>query len=240
MANETMIPILPCHSISDMLEFYGALGFEITYQQSRPNTYACVKRGGIDLHFFTLKDYDPAQSYSTCLVSVLDIDDLYQAFAAGLRQHYGRLPVAGIPRLTRPNNNNGAGDRRFNVIDPGGNWIRFVQKAETPAGEAETEQAPETRLGRALNTAAVLANSKGDYAAAAKLLDTALVRDEPVSAIERVRALVLRAEVALALDDRALAGKLLADVDQAALEADERVALMDELERAADLAQILG
>jgi len=49
MANETMIPILPCGSINETLEFYVAMGFEITYQQARPNTYACVKLDNIDL-----------------------------------------------------------------------------------------------------------------------------------------------------------------------------------------------
>ncbi len=41
MANETTIPMLPCRSIDEMLTFYVALGFEVTYHQTRPNTYAC-------------------------------------------------------------------------------------------------------------------------------------------------------------------------------------------------------
>ena len=58
MANEVTIPMLPCKSIDETLEFYTALGFEITYQQ-RPNTYGCVKYEEINLHFFTLKGYEP-------------------------------------------------------------------------------------------------------------------------------------------------------------------------------------
>ena len=57
MANEITIPALPCGSINETLKFYVALGFEITYQQSRPNTYGCVKYEDIDLHFFTMKGY---------------------------------------------------------------------------------------------------------------------------------------------------------------------------------------
>ena len=38
-AKEITIPILPCRSINEMLEFYRALGFEVIYQQSKPNTY---------------------------------------------------------------------------------------------------------------------------------------------------------------------------------------------------------
>ena len=43
---ERTIPILPCRSIDDLLAFYRALGFAVTYQQERPNTYAVVVRGG--------------------------------------------------------------------------------------------------------------------------------------------------------------------------------------------------
>ena len=74
MAGEITIPILPCRSINETLEFYVAMGFEITYQQARPNTYACVKYEAIDLHFFTLKGYEPKDSYSTCFVLVAASD----------------------------------------------------------------------------------------------------------------------------------------------------------------------
>jgi hypothetical protein len=101
MADEIMIPILPCHSVNDMFEFYTALGFEITYRQEKPNVYGAVQRGGIQLHFFSMRGYDPAQSYSTCLVLVPDAEALRQAFVEGLRAHYGKLPASGIPRITR-------------------------------------------------------------------------------------------------------------------------------------------
>jgi len=64
MTNEITIPILPCQSINETLHFYVALGFEITYQQTRPNTYACVRRDDIELHFFALKELAPADSYT--------------------------------------------------------------------------------------------------------------------------------------------------------------------------------
>lgn len=241
MANEITIPILPCRSINDTLEFYVALGFEITYQQTRPNTYACVRRGGIELHFFTLRDYDPAQSFSTCIVLTPDVDALHQAFAAGLRQHYGRLPVAGIPRITKPNKNNSAGDRRFNVIDPSGNWIRISQIDETAESQEKptSQKEASTKLSRAFVAADLLTNSKGDYPAAAKMLDAALAHDEPAPAVLRLQALVLRAELAINMDDPQLAGSLLDKVRQIPIQDDERAALIDELERANDLEQML-
>jgi hypothetical protein len=43
---ERTIPILPCRSIDENLDFYRALGFEVTFQQTRPNPYAVVARCG--------------------------------------------------------------------------------------------------------------------------------------------------------------------------------------------------
>src|SRR5688572_5749703 len=37
------IPILPCRGIDETLEFYVAVGFEVTYKQGKPNSYACVR-----------------------------------------------------------------------------------------------------------------------------------------------------------------------------------------------------
>lgn len=240
MANEITIPILPCAAIDETLQFYVALGFEITYQQQRPNIYGCVKREAIELHFFTLKGFDPANSYSTCVVLVEDVDDLHAAFITNLRQHYRKIPVVGIPRITKPNNKNAAGDRRFNVIDPGGNWIRFVQWT----GKAEEAAAPEkatSQLARAILAAELLVNSKGDFPAAAKMLDAALERNEPgITNIQRIQAWVLRAEVALNMDDAALAGKLISDIHQIDLTAVERSALADALENLEALEQQLA
>jgi hypothetical protein len=96
---DVTIPILPCRSIDQTLDFYRAVGFAVTYQQARPNTYAVVNRGGIELHLFSMRAFEPAQSYSTCYVRVGDIESLYQEFRAGLRQRFGRVPSAGIPRI---------------------------------------------------------------------------------------------------------------------------------------------
>jgi hypothetical protein len=37
-----------------------------TFRQRSPNPYAVVRRGGIELQFFGLKQYEPAESVSTC------------------------------------------------------------------------------------------------------------------------------------------------------------------------------
>jgi hypothetical protein len=241
MANEITIPALPCRSIDETLTFYVALGFEITYQQSRPNTYGCVKYEAIDLHFFTMKGYEPKESYSTCIVLVTDLAGLHQTFSSGLRSHLGKLPVAGIPRISKLNNSNSAKQLRFNIIDPGGNWIRFAQIGEQPAPTEDSEPKKEgqTKLSRATQAADWLVEAEGDFAKAAQMMDKALAQKEPVPPVHLVQALVLRAGLAISLDDKALARTFLTQVRQIELEAHERDALTAELQRADDLEKLI-
>lgn len=67
MANELTIPALPCRSIDDVEAFYTALGFTRTYRQVRPNPYLAVRWEDIELHFFGMPEFDPEDSYGTCL-----------------------------------------------------------------------------------------------------------------------------------------------------------------------------
>ncbi len=238
MTHEKTIPMLPCRSIDDTLTFYRALGFEVTYEQSRPNTYAVVQRGDVCLHFFALK-LDPADSYSSCLVVVSDVDRLYREFAAGLRQQYGKLLIAGIPRMTRLKDKSGG--RGFNVVDPGGNWIRISQ----PSAESNDETSKDTpakstatKLSRALHAADLLAEH-GDFAAAAKMLDAALAHDDPAPASQRVQALILRANVAINMNDLPLAHRLLIQMRQIVLTEEEYATLTEAFQNAADLESLL-
>jgi catechol 2,3-dioxygenase-like lactoylglutathione lyase family enzyme len=242
MANERTIPALPCRSINETLAFYVALGFEITYQQARPNNYGCVKFEDIDLHFFTLKGYEPKDSYSTCLVLVPDLVGLHQTFSANLRAQYGKLPVAGIPRISKLNNSNSAKQLRFNIIDPGGNWIRFIQAGEQPAEseDAAPEKAGQSKLSRATQSADWLVEALGDFEAAAQMLDKALAQNESAPAVHRVQAMVLRASVAVSMDDHVMAKHLLDEARQMPLEDDERVALVEAFEKADDLEKMIG
>lgn len=240
MANEITIPALPCRSIKETLEFYVALGFEITYQQERPSTYGVVKYEDIELHFFTMKGYEPKDSYSTCLVLVPDLAGLHQVFSSGLRAHFGKLPVAGIPRISKLNNSNSAKQLRFNVIDPGGNWIRFIPQGEQPAETDDTPQEEgQSKLSRAVQAADWVVEAHGDFAKAAQLLDKALADEQSAPPPHRVQALVLRASLAVSLGDHPFAATLLERARQVSLTNDERANLAAELQRAADLWQML-
>jgi hypothetical protein len=81
----------------------------------------------------------------------------------------------------------------------------------------------------------LLADSKGDYLAAATMLDRALDQDPAATPADRVQALVSRAGLAITIGDRQLARRLLADVRQIPLQQHDRDALQADLERADDL-----
>jgi len=231
-----MIPILPCPSIDDQLAFYESLGFKVTYRQKAPNVYASVQRGGIELHFFVLKGYDPANSYSSCYVFVRDIDTLYADFRAGLKRSLGRVPARGIPRIGVLKAMS-YGVRQFLMTDPGGNIIRIGQPLEATVAGTD---APRSRLEKALDAAALLMDSKADPETAARVLDAALGDADHAPAALLVRARILRADAALAMGEDAVAGSLLHDVAGMALGPDDRAALADELARADDLRRTLA
>jgi hypothetical protein len=128
------------------------------------------------------------------------------------------------------------GVRQFIVVDPGGNYIRIGQPIATrPALTVETAG----RLERALEAATMLADSKLDSPAAAKVLDSALASDEAAPAAVRARALILRADLAYRMDEPDRARAWLAEARGIALSPTERAAIADDLGRADELDGLL-
>ncbi|WP_416905369.1 VOC family protein [Micromonospora echinospora] len=250
MADELTVPLLPCGSIDTVADFYQVLGFQVTHRQSRPHPHVALQREDLHLHFFGLPDFDPATSYGSCLVLVPDVAALHAAFAEGMRAAYGRVLVAGIPRMTRPRpRKNADGLTGFSVVDPGGNWIRISARPTTersagsaaPHGQlaealAAEPATPRSRLAEALRNAVVQADSRGDHRQAAKILDGALARpeaaDDPVLAVE---ALVYRAEIAIVLDDPGTARTALDRARRIPLSDLHHDRVADTLRHAADL-----
>lgn len=221
MTGEVTIPLLPCAAVDDMVEFYEALGFRRTYRQLKPNPYVVVRREDWELHFFGIDGFDPAESYGNCVVQVPDIGVVHAAFTAGLRARYGRVPVQGIPRMTRPRRRKNSGHLSgFSVVDPGGNWIRIF-----PAGGAEDPAPARSKLGVAVDNAVVLGDGKGDHTQAAKILDGALARHP--DAPERTEALLYRTELARRAGDDDRAAELLAELRTLPLTEAERDQLAD-------------
>ncbi|WDZ82130.1 VOC family protein [Micromonospora cathayae] len=240
MADELTVPLLPCRSIDDITGFYRVLGFTVTHRQTRPNPYVALRREDLHLHFFGMPDFDPATSYGSCLVLVPDVGALHAAWAAGMRAAYGKVLVAGLPRMTRPRpRHNADGVTGFSVVDPGGNWIRVSARPSSVPSGAST--GPTGRLATALGNAVVQADSRGDHRQAAKILDGALARpdalEEPVLAVE---ALVYRAEIALVLDDAAAARAALDRAGAVTLSAAQRRRAADTLDAATELGRQVG
>lgn len=231
MANERTYPCLPCRDIDQAINFYKALGFVQTYRQVRPNPYAVVVREDMQFHLFGMENFDPADSYGNVIVVVPDPDALYHAFATGLRAAYGKLPIAGIPRISRPRKRFGT-VRGFSVVDAGGNWLRVSKSGDT---EEEAAAEESTGLARIVLAAARLGDSHGDDARALKTLENGIARFSDAPPVDRVRALLYRAELAVRLNDHALAQSSLAAAEALPLTNDEHAAIADELAQTAEL-----
>ncbi|GGQ13799.1 bleomycin resistance protein [Streptomyces roseolilacinus] len=230
--SEKTIPILPCRTLQPVLDFYTALGFEVTFQQRSPNPYAVVQRGGIQLHFFGMKHYEPAESFSTCLVRTDDVDGLYETFRTRLKAAYGRVPNRGLPRIG-PLKDTSHGVRQFLMTDPGGNCIRVGQQT---SDDQHHRPAPEETFARALHHASLLADSKEDLAGAAKTIDRVLrLRDERPTPVQLLRLLVLRADVATRTGDTRTARSAIAAATAVHLTPQERESVRDDLELLARL-----
>ncbi|NGO71004.1 bleomycin resistance protein [Streptomyces boncukensis] len=229
---ETTTPILPCRTIQPILDFYEAVGFAVTFVQRSPNPYAAVERGGIQLQFFGMKDYDPRGSYSTCYVTTDDVDALYADFRSRLKAAYGRVPTRGLPRIGALRDTS-FGMRQFLLNDPGGNCVRIGQPISDDQRHAP---APKGTFARALHHAALFADSKLDLAGAARVLDRALAReDERPTRVQLFRLLVLRADVAARLGEDGTARRALDRAAAVELAEDERAEVRDDLVRLREL-----
>ena len=234
MANERTYPCLPCRDLDPAIAFYEAIGFRRTYRQLKPNPYAVVQRDDLQLHLFGMPAFDPSESYGNVIVVVPDPDVLYRAFADGLRAAYGKIPVAGIPRLLRPRKKFGT-VRGFSLVDLGGNWLRVSR-----AGDTEADEPPASGLAKIVLTAARLGDAHGDDALAMRTLESGLARYPDAPRLDYAKAMLYRAELAVRLGRPALAQESLAAATAADLTADERAQLADEVEQTAELVRVAG
>jgi hypothetical protein len=226
---EKAIPIFPCRSIEATWEFYQALGFEQTTWQTRPNPHLGVRRGDVDLQFFGWKKHEPAASMNMCYITTTDVDALYEAFRGGLRQALGRIPTRGLPRLSAVRDMS-YGVRQFLISDPDGLQLRVGQPISDDLRHAPI---PKETVAKALHMAALMGDSKGDHRAVARILDHLLASDEPLTPAERLKALVLRADAAVQLDDWSRARVLVAEAR--AVDLPDASGQADDLQRLADL-----
>ncbi|MEU9744568.1 bleomycin resistance protein [Streptomyces niveus] len=245
---EKTIPLLPCQTIQPVVDFYSALGFEITFIQKSPYAYAVVERGNVELQFFGMKKYEPTESISGCYVLTDDVDGMYGAFRAGLKAAYGKIPTRGLPRIG-PVKDMSYGVRQFLMTDPAGNTLRIGQPNDA-GSDGHHQPPPKEPYARALHLATVFADSKQDLGAAVKLLDRAL-RDAaesdngfgkegaPPTAVQLYRMLVLRGDVAQRLDETEEARGFLDRAAAVELTEVERAEVVDDRGRAAEVLESL-
>jgi catechol 2,3-dioxygenase-like lactoylglutathione lyase family enzyme len=116
------IPILPSRSVDDTVTFFKRLGFDGGAHEF-DSGYAILRRGTVELHFFTHRELVPADSSSGCYIRVMDVENFYRSCLPS------QLPRTGIPRMDALENKPW-GLREFAVIDPDGNLIRIGQVIE--------------------------------------------------------------------------------------------------------------
>ena len=167
---------------------------------------------------------------------VPEVERLHRHFADALRKAYGKLPLSGLPRISRMRE----GQSRFRVTDVDGNSVIFIKNDEDHDHEEADTAVPSSRLAKVLESASILRDFKNDDGAAARILDVALsrdARDRGAPPLDRARALIARAELAVALGDEAKVNQLRAELAALALTDEQRghlqpdVEALDELER---------
>ncbi|MFD4756197.1 glyoxalase [Streptomyces sp. NPDC058426] len=198
-ANETTVPVLPCASVEETLEFYQALGFGVAYKQTRPYIYLALEWSGVALHFGTPpKNIDPSrEDAGACLVMVDEVAAYHAEFTRALRAAYGKVLARGRPRITRFR----PGASRFTVVDPSGNSLIFIQRDE-PAELEYGGSKSLTGLAKVLDNARVFSEFKNDDRTALRALTTGLRKyGSTAPPLDVARTLATLIELATALDD---------------------------------------
>lgn len=197
--NETTVPLLGCVAPEETLAFWRALGFTVTYEQTRPYLYLAVRWSGFELHYSrAAAGVDPAQEHTGgCLVMVDAVAPYHAAFTAAMRAAYGKVLVKGLPRITRFR----PGASRFTVMDPSGNSVIFIQRDEP--GEVEYGGSRRLQgLAKVLDNARILREFKQDDLAAFRALNSGLRRHgDTATTLEQATALAQLIELATVLDE---------------------------------------
>jgi hypothetical protein len=122
--SETAVPILPSRDLGETLAFLERLGFENAGAHHSVWDYLIVRRGTIELHFFSHPAIDPLTTDAMCYLRVDDADALYKAWSeVGVEAD----PATGS-RLMPPQTTD-YGMREFALVDKSGNLYRIGSPA---------------------------------------------------------------------------------------------------------------
>jgi hypothetical protein len=115
------------------------------------------------------------------------------------------------------------------VVDPGGNWLRIYKLGDTE------EEGKGEGLAGIIDVAARLGDAHGDESMALKTLEKGIIRFADAAAIDRARAYLYRAELAVRTNNRELAQASLTAAKSLELTDEERAALAEEFTHTAEL-----
>lgn len=196
--NETAVPMLLCVAPEETLTFWRALGFAVTYEQTKPYLYLAFRWRGFDLHYGRASsNVDPSlENTGGCLVMVDTVAPYHEAFTAAMRQTYGKVLAKGLPRITRYR----PGASRFTVMDPSGNSIIFIQRDEPTDLEYGGSKQLQG-LARVVDNVRILREFKNDDRAAFRALNSGLRRHGDSPAVEQGVALAMLIELSTALEE---------------------------------------
>ncbi|APE34543.1 glyoxalase [Nocardia mangyaensis] len=220
--SDTAVPVLWSGDLTTTLAFYRALGYTVTYEQTRPYVYGAIEKYGCELNFAAPPPgIDLPAEYGGAILMVDDVAARHAEYTTALRAHYGKVPATGRPRITRFR----TGQTRFSLIDPDGNTVIVIQRDEPENLEYGGSRAL-TGLARVLDNARILRDFKNDDRAATRVLETGLHRfATSASALERARAYAALAELAVATDDPERLAHWKFELDSVELTEDEHAAL---------------
>ncbi|WP_280275042.1 glyoxalase [Nocardia wallacei] len=219
------IPVLWSGDLPVTLEFYRALGYKVTDEQSRPYAYAVLHRDGYQIHLGPTPPQagSAEEAHVGCLVLIDDAAHRHAEFSAALREHYGRVPARGAPRITRFR----PGQTRFTVVDPAGNSIIYIEHDEPDIEYGGSREL--TELARVLDNARILRDFKTNEAEAIRVLEVGLRRfDRSATQLERGRALAMLADMHSAAGDVERAAERRRELAALRLAADDLDALRAE------------
>jgi len=196
--NETTVPMLPCVVAEETLAFWRALGFVVTYEQTKPYLYLAFRWRGFELHYGRASNnVDPSlENTGGCLVMVDTVAPYHAALVEAMRRTYGKVLAKGLPRITRYR----PGASRFTIMDPSGNSIIFIQRDEPT--ELEYGGSKQLQgLARILDNVRILREFKNDDRAAYRALNSGLRRHgESAPAVQQAVALALLIELSTTLE----------------------------------------
>ena len=117
---ERAVPILPSRDLAETLAFLERLGFENAGAHHSVWNYLIVRRGELELHFFSHPDVDPLSTDAMCYLRVEDADALYAEWSEVGVDHDEATGSRLMPPVTTD-----YGMREFALVDRSGNLYRI-------------------------------------------------------------------------------------------------------------------